>query len=112
MRLQVSSARKREVAEATGTIGRPERRASVTMPSPARRAGPGGTSAVITTEAPPLRARAAWRKAVGAALVLAPRAGAGAADELDAEVGHGRADELRIAVARDHGRHLGPRARA
>ena len=50
IRLQVRNARKREVAEATGTIGRPERRASVTMPVPARRAGPGGTSAVMTIE--------------------------------------------------------------
>ena len=50
IRLQVLSARKREVAAAQGTIGRPDRRAIMTMPMPARRAGPGGTSAVMTME--------------------------------------------------------------
>ncbi len=70
MRLQVSSATKRDVAEATGTIGRPDRRASVTMPRPALRAGPGGTSAVMTTEVPDLSARAAWRRAAAPPLSL------------------------------------------
>ena len=46
---------KREVAAAHGTMGRPERRAIVTMPMPARRAGPGGTSAVMTTSSRRLR---------------------------------------------------------
>ena len=50
IRLQVLSARKREVAAAQGTMGRPDMRAIMTMPMPARRAGPGGTSAVMTRE--------------------------------------------------------------
>jgi len=37
---------------ANGTTGRPDKAASVAMPPPARRAGPGGTSAVIATVAP------------------------------------------------------------
>ena len=50
IRLHVLSDRKRDVAAAHGTMGRPDRRAIMTMPMPARRAGPGGTSAVMTME--------------------------------------------------------------
>src|SRR6516164_10183162 len=62
-RLQVGSARNRLVAMAKGTTGRPDNAASVAMPSPALRAGPGGTSAVIATVAPLASARNDWRKA-------------------------------------------------
>ena len=55
--LQVGVVLKRLVAMANGTTGRPDSEASVAMPSPARRAGPGGTSAVIATVAPLASAR-------------------------------------------------------
>ena len=60
-RLQVGSATKRPVAIASGTMGRPDMRPSMTMPMPATRAGPGGMSVVIATVM-------FWRKALSAAL--------------------------------------------
>ncbi len=62
--LQLGMAMKRLVAIANGTTGRPDSEASVAMPSPARRAGPGGTSAVIATVAPLVSARSDSRNAV------------------------------------------------
>ena len=62
--LQVGVVMKRLVAMANGTTGRPESEASVPMPSPARRAGPGGTSAVMATVAPLDSARKDSRIAV------------------------------------------------
>jgi hypothetical protein len=53
---------RRLVTTATGTIGRPDRRARVTMPSPQARAI-FGTSAVMTTISPPSRARSMARSA-------------------------------------------------
>ena len=50
--LQVGSVRNLRVAMANGTIGRPDSVASVAMPFPALRAGPGGTSAVMATVVP------------------------------------------------------------
>ena len=61
--LQEFKAMKREEATASGSIGRPESRAIVTMPLPARRAGPGGTSAVMENVAPPLSSFTAVRNA-------------------------------------------------
>ena len=62
--LQVGVAMKCLVAMANGTTGRPDSEASVAMPSPARRAGPGGTSAVMATVAPRDSARKDLRNAV------------------------------------------------
>jgi hypothetical protein len=63
-RLQVGRVKNLRVAMANGTTGRPDKAASVAMPSPARRAGPGGTSAVMATVAPLVSARNDSRKAV------------------------------------------------
>ena len=63
-RLQLFSVTNRLVAMAQGTTGRPESLPSMAMPVPARRAGPGGTSAVIATVAPSSSARSAARIAV------------------------------------------------
>jgi hypothetical protein len=63
IRLHVLNDRNRDDATASGTMGRPERRAMVTMPIPATRAGPGGTSAVMENVAPPLSRRTAVRSA-------------------------------------------------
>ncbi len=62
--LQVGRAMKRRVAMANGTTGRPDIAASVAMPTPALRAGPGGTSAVMATVAPEASARKDSRMAV------------------------------------------------
>ena len=55
-RSQELKSKRRLATTAVGAIGRPERRASMTMPSPATRARL-ATSAVIATEAPP----SSWR---------------------------------------------------
>ena len=105
--LQEGRAMKRLVAMAQGTTGRPENEASVAMPSPARRAGPGGTSAVMTSVVPAESARSRLAKRRGSAAIAASLAGPSAPDQACAEALQHRAEEIGIAVARDHGAHRG-----
>ena len=105
--LQLGMAMKRLVAMANGTTGRPDSEASVAMPSPARRAGPGGTSAVMATVAPLASARSDFAQSRRAAAIALPLAGARAPDQAHAEAFQHRADRRGVAVARDHGPHVG-----
>ena len=110
--LQLFSVTKRLVAMAQGTIGRPESLRQHGNAVPARRAGPGGTSAVMATVAPCSSARSAARIAV------APprsrfRASASAPDQAHAEALERRADQRGVAVTRHHGNaHLPAASRA
>ena len=105
--LQVGRAMKLRVAMANGTTGRPDIAASVAMPTPALRAGPGGTSAVMATVAPEASARKDSRMAVAPPrfrrLLPAP---APLIRCMPKRFKHG-ADDLGVAVARHHGAHIG-----
>ena len=96
--------KRRLVTTATGTIGRPESCASVTMPSPQTRAI-FGTSAVSTTISPSASARSISRVAGDAALLAhVAAARAGAADGAHAEMAQRDRVELAVAGARDEAR--------
>ena len=103
-RSQLRKSRRRLVTTATGTIGRPESFASVTMPSPQTRAI-FGTSAVSTTISPPSSARSISRSRGDAALLAdVAAARAGAADRAHAEMPKRDRVELAVAGARHEAR--------
>ncbi len=83
-------------------MGRPESRASVTMPSPARRAGPGGTSAVIANVLPSRRTlsvvAAGQENPAAIALVVS---GARTADDPHIEFWQHLADDFGVLVPGD-----------
>ena len=98
---QLSKSMRRLVTTATGTIGRPDNCASVTMPWPQTRAI-FGMSAVITTISPSLSARSIAAQRLDAALLAdIAAAGARAADGADAEMPQGDGVELSVARAGD-----------
>ena len=101
-RLQVGSVMKRSVAMASGTIGRPDIRASVTIPMPATRAGPGGTSVVRATVTLDLSNFSAARSAPAPPRSLPQLAGARAPDQAHVEMQKRPADHLAIGMFGDH----------
>ena len=110
-RSQELKSKRRLVTTAVGAIGRPESRASATMPAPATRARL-GTSAVIATDTPP-RARAAfraWRERRPCA-AMRSRPSTRAADRRDAEPTQGDRVDAAVAMARDQRGHARDRAR-
>ena len=72
------------------------------MPGPATRAGPGGTSAVMTVEVSSASARSDAAQRRCAAAIAFAFAGSGTANELDVNCLQRFADKLGVAVLGDH----------
>ena len=101
--LHVLRTRNLDVATATGIIGLPERRANVTIPCPAVRACETGTSAVIATMEPPVRARQSRSERVGSASVLLSLACTRPANGGNSELLQHGGNKFSISVPRDYG---------